>query len=97
MERKIACQLFGLLADENRMQIIKMLVNEKEVCACSLLKSCTCKQATLSHHLRLLVDSSLVNARAEGKWVYYSVNREKLLELLSYPKEKCECLTKEIC
>lgn len=29
---------------------------------------------TLAHHMKILIDSGIVAARKEGKWMYYSIN-----------------------
>ena len=33
-------------------------------------------QSGLSYHMKILVDSSLVNFRVEGKWSHYSLSDE---------------------
>ncbi|MDD7735829.1 MAG: ArsR family transcriptional regulator [Bacillales bacterium] len=42
-----------------------------------------CQQSTLSHHMKLLVESGIVNARKEWKWTHYSINKEKIKEIKS--------------
>jgi len=44
-----------------------------EECACVLLERVSVSQSTLSHHMKILVDSGAVSARKEGKWTYYSI------------------------
>ncbi len=46
-------------------------------------------QPTLSHHMKILVECGLVNARKEGKWQHYSLNCETLTQF----KEFIEGLT----
>jgi len=36
--------------------------------------------STISHHMSVLVEAGLVDARPDGKWVYYSLRRDVLLE-----------------
>ena len=31
-------------------------------------------QPTLSHHMKILCDSGIVEGRKEGKWMYYSIS-----------------------
>lgn len=66
-------KIFKAFCDENRLQIIKML-QDGEKCACVLLEQLNITQATLSHHMKILVESEVVAARKEGKWTYYSIN-----------------------
>ena len=63
------------LADENRLAIM-MSLQQKEKCACYLLEELNISQSTLSHHMKLLCDSGLVDYRKEGKWMHYSLSEE---------------------
>lgn len=63
------------LADENRLSIM-LLLQHGEKCACVLLEELNITQPTLSHHMKLLCDSGLVNGRKEGKWMYYTISAE---------------------
>jgi len=68
-------RVFKAFCDENRVQILEMLTSG-EKCACVLLEKLKITQPTLSHHMKILVDSGIVSARKEGKWTYYSINAE---------------------
>ena len=74
------------LSDETRLLIVSKLKNGNELCACKLLGLVECNQSTLSHHMKILVDSGLVIARKEWKWVHYSLNKEKINELIIFLK-----------
>jgi len=69
-----AC-FFKALADENRLQIINLL-SCQEICACEILADLKISQPTLSHHMKILCDCSLVNSRKDGKWTYYHLNKD---------------------
>ena len=86
MELKEYANLFKVIGDETRLLIINELISNKEMCACKLLELVDCNQSTLSHHMKLLVDSGLVNARKDWKWVHYSINQEKLELLINFLK-----------
>lgn len=73
-------RLFKALADENRLHILELLQGG-ERCACVLLENLHLSQPTLSHHMKILCDAGLVTGRKEGKWVYYTLNRETAREL----------------
>lgn len=83
------------LADPNRILIVKSLSNG-ELCACRLLEQFEIAQPTLSHHMKVLMDVSLVNQRKEGKWHYYSLNCEKLREFQDC-LGKLQCKKKTSC
>ena len=76
MDVALICKALG---DSNRLQIVQML-SEGEKCGCKLLEAFEMTQPTLSHHMRILTECGLVNARKEGKWSHYSLNCETLKE-----------------
>ena len=64
------------LADDTRIGIIRQLIENGELSTSDIAKSFTLSQPTLSHHLSLLMDTHLLNARKNGvSWVY-SLNSE---------------------
>ena len=76
-------KMLKALADENRLRIFKMLLNG-ETYACKILEQLEVSQPTLSHHMRILVDSGLVNSRKDAQWMRYSINKENMKELISF-------------
>lgn len=81
MDIKEAALVYKALGDETRLTIIKELAKGEELCACKLLDLVKCNQSTLSHHMKILVDSKLVHVRKDWKWSHYSLNKERLEEL----------------
>ena len=71
------------LSDENRFKIFNRLM-EGETCACELLEMLDIAQPTLSRHMKVLVDSGIVNARKDAQWMRYSVNLPALNEIKGY-------------
>lgn len=71
LEAVAICKALG---DGNRMQIVQML-SGGEKCACKLLEAFEITQPTLSHHMKILCECGLVNARKEGKRYHYSLNK----------------------
>jgi len=80
--------VFKAFCDETRLMALSLL-QSGEKCACELLEQVNVSQPTLSHHMRILVESGIVTSRKEGRWMYYSISltgSEKAIELL-------KCLT----
>ena len=71
------------LSDQNRLRIVELLRNG-ELCACRLLEEMNFTQPTLSHHMGILIKAGIVNGRKDGKWVYYSMNKETLEKVTDY-------------
>ena len=78
--------IFKALSDETRLIIFNSIKENKELCACKLLELVNCNQSTLSHHMKILVESGLVIARKDWKWVHYSLNEDRVNEVLNYFK-----------
>lgn len=68
-----AAKVFKALSDPNRLIIVGML-QSGEMCACQILEELNVGQPTLSHHMKSLCESGVVNCRREGKWMYYSLD-----------------------
>lgn len=66
-------KIFKAFCDENRLMILEML-QSGEKCACKILDDISIVQSTLSHHMKILVESGIVSARKDGKWTYYSLS-----------------------
>ena len=68
---------FHALSDETRLEIIDRLLGG-ERCVCELTDELDVAQSRLSFHLRVLKDAGLVTDRRDGRWVYYTLNRDTL-------------------
>lgn len=66
-------QMFKALGDENRIRIIEML-QAGEMCAANILEELEVTQPTLSHHMKILCESGIVEYRKSGKWMYYRIS-----------------------
>ncbi len=72
-----AARLFHALSDETRLEIVRLL-SHGERCVCELQDVLDAAQSRLSFHLKTLKDAGLVSDRREGRWVYYTLNRDAL-------------------
>ena len=82
-EKKVSA-VFKAFCDENRIKILKLLVTG-EKCACELNEKINVSQPTMSHHMKILCDSGLVDSRQEGKWTHYRLSaqgQERAVQLL---------------
>lgn len=73
--------LFKALADPTRVRLIACLL-EGECCVHELTEVVGPSQSAVSHQLRLLRAMNLVNARREGRHVYYSLADDHVATLL---------------
>lgn len=74
-EAKQKALVFKALADPNRLRLLSMVKAESsgESCVCDLTASLDLGQPTVSHHLKILVDSGLLHREKRGTWAYYSL------------------------
>jgi ArsR family transcriptional regulator len=71
-------RLLKALANETRLAMLRLL-SLREMCVCELTVALDLTQPTASHHLNILQNVGLLGDRKEGKWVFYSVARPKLV------------------
>jgi ArsR family transcriptional regulator len=92
-------RVFKALCDEKRLRILELL-RGGEKCACVLLERLDIGQSGLSYHMKILVDSGIVESRQEGKWTHYRISADgsaaacELLKRLTTPNAVLE---KNIC
>ena len=77
--RARTAQLFHALSDEARIAIIDILL-DGEHCVCDLMTHIDAAQSRLSYHLKVLKDAGLVSDRRDGRWSYYTLQRDAFVE-----------------
>ena len=68
-------KVFKAFCDEKRLRILELL-RGGEKCACVLLDPLDLGQSGLSYHMKILVESGIVENRQEGKWTYYKISEK---------------------
>ena len=74
---------FSALGEPVRLRVLSMLAAAPtgEICVCDFIGPLGKSQGTISHHLKILADAGLVHGDRRGKWVWYSLDRERLANL----------------
>ncbi len=76
--------LLRALGDPTRLGIVDLLARQREpVCVCDIVDQFEQGQPTISHHLRVLRQSGLVDCVRRGTWAYYYVRPEALDGLMA--------------
>ena len=92
-EASATATLFAALGHPARVRIVNLLAGSDDpVCLCMLVEPLGLAQATVSQHLRKLVDAGLVLREERGKWSYFSLDAdafEQLAALADLPKGAC--------
>ncbi|MCC6141660.1 MAG: winged helix-turn-helix transcriptional regulator [Nitrospira sp.] len=85
-QRVKAAVLFHALSDRTRLEILARL-KEGEQCVCELTDALQTGQSRLSFHLKVLKEAGFIRDRPEGRWMYYSLNREGVEDLEDFVDE----------
>jgi ArsR family transcriptional regulator len=75
--------LLKALADPVRLRLLSLVAShaDGEACVCDLNDAFDLSQPTISHHLKVLHDSGLLDRSKRGVWVYYRVRPDALADL----------------
>ena len=80
LEPAKARALLKAMADPLRLQVLEAL-GAGERCVCELTSELGLAQSKLSFHLKVLREAGLIEARDEGRWVYYSLRTDAIEQL----------------
>ena len=61
------------LSDETRVRALMMLTGG-ELCVCQIIEMLGLAPSTVSKHMSILRQASLVETRKEGRWMYYRLS-----------------------
>jgi ArsR family transcriptional regulator len=70
------------LSDETRLRILKLLA-QRELCVCELEALLGMTQSRVSTNLAVLRNAGLVRDRRDGRWVFYSLDRDALRQQMT--------------
>jgi ArsR family transcriptional regulator len=68
-------QLFGALADRQRLRVVSMLAQAggQAICVCDFQDALGLKQPTVSYHLKQLVDAGVIEREQRGRFAFYAL------------------------
>ncbi|MCS7484583.1 ArsR/SmtB family transcription factor [Umezawaea endophytica] len=73
-------KVFKALSDPIRVRLVTLVrwANDGEACFCGLAREFDMPQASLSHHLRVLVDAGVLSRERRGTWSWYRLRPDVL-------------------
>jgi ArsR family transcriptional regulator len=74
------------LSDDNRRQIL-LLLRKKDMTPTEVVEHFNFTLPGVSAHLRVLKEADLIREKKQGKNRFYSLNRDKSLELIKFLEE----------
>jgi ArsR family transcriptional regulator, arsenate/arsenite/antimonite-responsive transcriptional repressor len=73
---------FKALGDPHRVAILHLLAGAGEpVCVVDVERHIDLAQSTISYHLKALVDAGVIHRERRGKWSFYSIVEDRLIQL----------------
>lgn len=73
--------MFKALGDPVRLRLLSLIASTDEVCVCDLTDAFTLSGPTISHHLRVLRETGLVDVERRATWAYYRIRPEAMSRL----------------
>ncbi|SDS73724.1 transcriptional regulator, ArsR family [Brevibacterium sandarakinum] len=79
-------RILKALADPTRLRLVSLVAAHEgnEACACDLIDPVGLGQPTVSHHLKILVDASVLHREKRGIWSYYSLAADTLERIAAF-------------
>lgn len=73
-------KFFKAACDQQRQAILTLIKKHKTMNATEIVEKMHITQPTVSHHLKILHEASLIHAVKKGKEVYYSLNKSHITD-----------------
>ncbi len=70
---QVVTPIFQALGDENRQQIIMLLLKNKQMNVTQITDEMGISRPAVSHHLKILKQAELIVAERSGKEIFYSI------------------------
>jgi len=75
------CARLSALSHPARLEILQYLAAREDSCCKDVVNRLSLAQSTVSQHLKVLVESGLVNSRNDAQRSCYTLNKEALLSI----------------
>ncbi len=75
-------EFLKVIAEPNRLKVLCIL-QKQEKCVCEIWQFLDLPQNLISHHLKVLKDSGLIDSRKEGTKIFYFLNKKNIKRSLS--------------
>lgn len=91
METKYAVTQLAALAQENRLAIYRLLVQQgpEGLAVGRIAEALGLANATLSFHLKTLTQAGLIEAQQDGRFIHYSASYAAMKGLVGFLTENC--------
>ena len=73
--------IFRALAHPLRMRMVGIIWDKSSICVNEIFEALGIEQSLASQHLRILRQAQLVKTHRQGKFIYYTVDQDKMLSV----------------
>jgi len=87
IQLKKSAAILRALNHKLRQQIIKLLNESKKMTVTEIYVKLRLEQSVASQHLAILRIAQLVSTKRDGKFIFYSVNYERINEINDFIKD----------
>ena len=87
MDCKFIEKATGAMADKSRLSILIELTKKETLTNAEVMDLVGLSQPCVSHHIKLLTDSGLVQSTKEGRTVQLRINKDAIQQLTSFLDE----------
>lgn len=67
------------LSDPIRLQIVYLLGQQEDICTCEFQELLGLTQSKVSYHLKILMDTGIIERKVIGNWRHYSLIKKDIL------------------
>lgn len=71
--------LMHITGDENRMKILCLIFNKKNMCVSDIANTLKISIASASHHLKVMSGEGILVPNRNGKYICYSVSKNPII------------------
>ena len=76
---RTSSNIFRALAHPLRMRMVGVIWSKDAMCVNEIFETLGIEQSLASQHLRILRQADLVTTHRQGKFVYYAMDRDRML------------------
>jgi DNA-binding transcriptional ArsR family regulator len=84
---KKAAMILRALNHKLRQQLLSLLDEHKKVTVTEIYVKLRLEQSVVSQHLAIMRRAGVVSTKREGKFIYYSVNYNRIKEISSFVEQ----------
>ena len=89
-DSELVARLFRALGDATRIRIVELLIDEQELHQMDIVRRLGATQARVSEHMACLLWCGFVDARTEGRRIFYRVTNRRVRTLLDKARQFLE-------